>query len=116
VRLEFRERAFEDLQYWVQMNPKVAKRLLRLIEDAFPGPRLIPEGRTADTEALFALCDDVWVRRGYAVLSDAASSPAQLAAAFADVASPRRWSMPSRPSRAWRAPRWLCAAQTACVL
>jgi len=33
VRLEFRERAFEDLQYWVQMNPKVAKRLLRLIEE-----------------------------------------------------------------------------------
>ena len=28
MRLEFRERAFEDLQYWVQMNPKVAKRLL----------------------------------------------------------------------------------------
>ena len=62
--------------------------LLRLIEDAFPGPRLIPEGRAAETEALFALCDDVWVRRGYAVLSDAASSPAQLAAAFADVAAP----------------------------
>ena len=30
MRLEFREQAFEDLQYWVQMNPKVAKRLLRL--------------------------------------------------------------------------------------
>jgi hypothetical protein len=30
----------------------------------------------------------VWVRRGYAVLSDSAASPAQLAAAFADVAAP----------------------------
>ena len=62
--------------------------LLRLIEDAFPGPRLVPEGGAAQTEALFALCDDVWVRRGYAVLSDAVASPAQLAAAFADVAAP----------------------------
>jgi toxin YoeB len=38
VRLEFRERAFEDLQYWVQMNPKVAKRLLRLIEETKRDP------------------------------------------------------------------------------
>jgi toxin YoeB len=38
VRLEFRERAFEDLQYWVQMNPKVAKRLLRLIEETKRNP------------------------------------------------------------------------------
>ena len=38
MRLEFRERAFEDLQYWVQMNPKVAKRLLRLIEETKRGP------------------------------------------------------------------------------
>jgi hypothetical protein len=38
VRLEFREQAFEDLQYWVQMNPKVAKRLLRLIEETKRDP------------------------------------------------------------------------------
>ncbi len=42
MRLEFRERAFEDLQYWVQVNPRTAKRLLRLIEetqrDPFAGP------------------------------------------------------------------------------
>ena len=38
MRLEFRERAFEDLQYWVQMNPKVAKRLLRLIEETKRDP------------------------------------------------------------------------------
>jgi toxin YoeB len=36
--LEFRQQAFEDLQYWVQMNPKVAKRLLRLIEEAKRNP------------------------------------------------------------------------------
>ena len=38
MRLEFRERDFEDLQYWVQMNPKVAKRLLRLIEETKRDP------------------------------------------------------------------------------
>jgi toxin YoeB len=38
VRLEFKERAFEDLQYWVQMNPKLAKRLLRLIEETQRDP------------------------------------------------------------------------------
>lgn len=38
MRLEFREQAFEDLQYWVQMNPKVAKRLLRLIEETKRDP------------------------------------------------------------------------------
>jgi CRP-like cAMP-binding protein len=31
--LEFRQQAFEDLQYWVQTNPKLAKRLLRLMEE-----------------------------------------------------------------------------------
>ena len=36
--MEFRERAFEDLQYEVQMNPKVAKRLLRLIEETKRDP------------------------------------------------------------------------------
>jgi toxin YoeB len=38
VRLEFREQAFEDLQYWVQMDPKLAKRLLRLIEETKRNP------------------------------------------------------------------------------
>lgn len=31
MRLEFSPQAFEDLQYWVQAQPKIAKRLLRLI-------------------------------------------------------------------------------------
>lgn len=38
MRLEFKEQAFEDLQYWVQMNPKIAKRLLRLIEETKRNP------------------------------------------------------------------------------
>ena len=38
MRLEFKEQAFEDLQYWVQMNPKMAKRLLRLIEETKRNP------------------------------------------------------------------------------
>jgi len=33
MRLEFKPQAFEDLQYWVQQNPQMAKRLLRLIEE-----------------------------------------------------------------------------------
>jgi Txe/YoeB family toxin of Txe-Axe toxin-antitoxin module len=33
MRLEFKPQAFEDLQYWVQTQPKLAKRLLRLIEE-----------------------------------------------------------------------------------
>jgi toxin YoeB len=36
--LEFREQAFEDLQYWVHTNPKVAKGLLRLIEETKRDP------------------------------------------------------------------------------
>ncbi len=33
MRLEFRLQAFEDLQYWVQHQPKLARKLLRLIEE-----------------------------------------------------------------------------------
>lgn len=38
MRLEFKPQAFEDLQYWVQQNPKMAKRLLRLIEETQRNP------------------------------------------------------------------------------
>ena len=38
MRLEFKTRAFEDLQYWVQHQPKVAKRLLRMIEESQRDP------------------------------------------------------------------------------
>jgi toxin YoeB len=38
MRLEFKSQAFEDLQYWVQHQPKVAKRLLRMIEETLKDP------------------------------------------------------------------------------
>lgn len=38
MRLEFKPQAFEDLQYWVQFHPKVAKRLLRIIEESQRDP------------------------------------------------------------------------------
>jgi toxin YoeB len=33
MRLEFKPQAFEELQYWVQENPKVANGILRLLEE-----------------------------------------------------------------------------------
>ena len=33
MRLEFKPQAFEDLQYWVQHQPRLAKRILRIIEE-----------------------------------------------------------------------------------
>jgi len=36
--LEFKPQAFEDLQFWVQTNPQLAKRLLRLIEETRRDP------------------------------------------------------------------------------
>ena len=38
MRLEFKAQAFEDLQYWLQTNPKFAKRLLELIEETRRDP------------------------------------------------------------------------------
>lgn len=38
MRLEFKPQAFEDLQHWVQCQPKMAKRLLRLIEETQRDP------------------------------------------------------------------------------
>lgn len=38
MRLEFKSQAFEDLQYWVQYQPKIAKRLLRMIEESQRDP------------------------------------------------------------------------------
>ena len=62
-------------------------QLLRLVDDAFPGPTLLPPGAGDETATLFALCDDVYVRQGYTVLSSAAP-PEQLAADFRAVAAP----------------------------
>ena len=57
--MEFRERAFEDLQYWVQMNPKVAKRLLRLIEET----QRDPFGGAGKPEALKGELAGWWSKR-----------------------------------------------------
>jgi toxin YoeB len=38
MRLEFKPQAFEDLQYWVQYQPKIAKRILRMIEESQRDP------------------------------------------------------------------------------
>lgn len=38
MRLEFKPQAFEDLQYWVQYQPKIAKRIMRMIEESQRAP------------------------------------------------------------------------------
>ncbi len=38
MRLEFKPQAFEDVQYWVQNNPKLARRILKLIEETKRDP------------------------------------------------------------------------------
>ncbi|PQJ28139.1 Txe/YoeB family addiction module toxin [Rubritalea profundi] len=38
MRLEFKPQAFEDLQYWVQYQPKIAKRIMRMIEESQRDP------------------------------------------------------------------------------
>jgi toxin YoeB len=38
MRLEFKPQAFEDLQYWVKYQLKMAKRVLRMIEESQRDP------------------------------------------------------------------------------
>jgi len=38
MRLEFKPQAFDDLQYWVRHQPKVANRILRMIEETQKDP------------------------------------------------------------------------------
>jgi len=38
MRLEFEPRAFEDLQYWIQHRPKLAKKIMRMIEESQRDP------------------------------------------------------------------------------
>ncbi len=59
MRSEFKDRAFEDLQYWVQMDRKVAKRLLRLIEET----RSEPFAGTGKPEPLKGELAGWWSRR-----------------------------------------------------
>lgn len=59
MRLEFKAQAFEDLQYWVHSNPKLAKRLLRLIEET----RRDPFGGTGKPEPLKRELSGWWSKR-----------------------------------------------------
>ncbi len=59
MRLEFKQQAFDDLQYWVQINPKVARRLLRLIEET----RRAPFGGAGKPEPLRGELSGWWSKR-----------------------------------------------------
>ncbi len=59
MRLELKSRAFEDLQYWVQNDPKLAKRLLRLIEES----QRDPFGGTGKPEPLKGELSGWWSKR-----------------------------------------------------
>jgi toxin YoeB len=59
VRLEFKAQAFEDLQHWVKVNPRVAKRLLRLIEET----QRDPFGGTGKPEPLKGELSGWWSKR-----------------------------------------------------
>lgn len=38
MRLEFKDRAFEDLQYWITTHARTAKKVMKLIEDTQRDP------------------------------------------------------------------------------
>jgi toxin YoeB len=38
MRLEFKPQAFEDLEYWAQNQPKLVKRILRIIKETQRDP------------------------------------------------------------------------------
>jgi toxin YoeB len=38
MRLKFEPQAFEDLQYWMRTDPKMAKRMMRLIHESIKDP------------------------------------------------------------------------------
>jgi len=38
MHLKFEPQAFADLQYWMQHQPKVAKKMMRLIEESMRDP------------------------------------------------------------------------------
>lgn len=59
MRLAFKPQAFEDLQYWVQHNPRMARGLLRLIE----GTQRDPFGGTGKPEPLRGELSDWWSKR-----------------------------------------------------
>lgn len=58
-RLEIQPEALEDLRYWVAEDPRVARKVLKLIEAARRTPR---EGE-GKPEPLRHLGPDIWSRR-----------------------------------------------------
>ena len=59
MRLEFEPQAFEDLRYWVQFQAKMAKRLLRMIEET----RRDPFGGIGKPEPLKGDLSGCWSKR-----------------------------------------------------
>ena len=59
MRLEFEARAFEDLQHWVQFQPKLAKRILRMIDET----RKDPFGGIGKPEPLKGDLSGCWSKR-----------------------------------------------------
>lgn len=59
MRLEFEPRAFEDLQYWVSTNARMAKKALKLIEDT----RRKPYGGLGKPEPLKNQLSGWWSKR-----------------------------------------------------
>jgi toxin YoeB len=59
MRLEFKPHAFEDLQYWVSTNPRLANRIPRLIEET----ARTPHTGTGKPEPLKGPLSGWWSRR-----------------------------------------------------
>ena len=59
MRLEFEAQAFEDLQHWVQFQPKLAKRILRMIDET----RRDPFGGIGKPEPLKGDLSGCWSKR-----------------------------------------------------
>ena len=58
-RLELQPEALEDLRYWVDEDPRIARKVLKLIEAA----RRTPHAGEGKPEPLRHLGPDVWSRR-----------------------------------------------------
>ena len=59
MRLEFKQRAFEDLQYWIATNARMAKKVMKLIEDT----KRTPFGGTGKPEPLKNELSGWWSKR-----------------------------------------------------
>ena len=59
MRLELKEQAFEDLSYWIAYQPKIAKKVMRLIEES----RRDPYGGIGKPEPLKNVLSGWWSKR-----------------------------------------------------